>query len=93
MSHETPDFDDAEIRRMDSLNMTDGGRVTIPSAVRNHFGIEAGDLLALRLCLDDGSTETFQSRVVGRGKVRIPERLREKHGLTDENDADLELAI
>lgn len=77
----------------EDLNVHDRGRITIPADVRDEFMLR-GRLAEVHL-LDDEEEEyaQFNRKVGSEGRVTIPKRIRDKHGIEDDDDVDIELHI
>lgn len=77
---------------MDSLPVLSDYRLTIPEDPRDHFGIEEGDLVTMTIILDSEG-ETFNKRVDHRGRVTIPQRIRNEHDIDVGDQVDVEMEV
>lgn len=78
--------------RMDSIKVLADYRLTIPEDPRDYYGIVDGDLLTLTLLLEDDD-ETFQKKVDHKGRVTIPARIRNEHGIDVGDQIDVEMEV
>lgn len=76
--------------RIDSLPVSDGGRITIPKDIRTDRDLVPNGLVTVRLLLDD-ETETFNKPLVSGGRVTIPSRIRNEHSIEDGDKVNVEI--
>lgn len=74
---------DDEAFRVSGVEVSDRGRVRIPSRFRERHGIEEDDIIDLRVLTADHQFWTLDLVTDDRGRVRIPSRKRDIYDIED----------
>jgi bifunctional DNA-binding transcriptional regulator/antitoxin component of YhaV-PrlF toxin-antitoxin module len=75
---------------VEAVEVYDGGRLTIPSRLRDRYGVGDDDVVDVQVLREDQPTIVALDLVVDAdGRIRVPERKRQLYGLDDGDVVDI----
>jgi bifunctional DNA-binding transcriptional regulator/antitoxin component of YhaV-PrlF toxin-antitoxin module len=85
-----------ETFRVNGLQVSDEGRITIPKTRRDRYNISYQDYVHCRIRTHDDTPREFQSydqRIDSHGKITIPARQRRRYDIEDGDGLDVVFTI